>query len=77
MQAMKPEQREKHVAELQAQRDKITRQIKELGDKRDAYLKSSATKPSADGFDEQVVRTLQNEAARKNITYSLPETPAK
>jgi len=71
MQKMTPAERTKHVAELQAKRDGIYKQIGELTAKRDKFLKDKLadTAGAKDGFDAQVFEGLKVQAAKKGITY--------
>ena len=71
MRKMTPAERKKHVAELQAKRDKVYKQIKDLTGKRESFLarKRAETKGSKDGFDARVMEGLKVQAAKKGIAY--------
>ncbi|MHC4716549.1 MAG: vWA domain-containing protein [Planctomycetota bacterium] len=71
MQKMTPEQRKQHVGQLQAKRDAVYKQIKDLTVKREAFLKNkrAETAGAKDGFDAQVMEGLKVQAAKMGITY--------
>jgi len=71
MQKMTPEQRKKYVADRQAKRDVLMKQIKTLAAKRTDYIKKQLAKATGtrDNFDERIVETLKRQAAKKNISY--------
>jgi hypothetical protein len=71
MQKMTPEQRKKYVADLQAKRGVLMKQIKTLSAKRTEYIKKELAKAAGprDSFDEKIVETLKRQAARKHISY--------
>lgn len=67
---MKPEEREKHVKKLAAERTAIRKRINELAGKRDAYIREEMKKrPSAAqrAFDEAVRGALRDQAKAKGI----------
>jgi hypothetical protein len=67
---MKPEEREKHLRKLAAERATIQKRITELADKRDAYIREEMKKkPDAAqrAFDEAVRGTLRDQAKAKGI----------
>ncbi len=71
MREMTQEQREKYIADNKAKRDETMKQIKELSDKRNQYIKSELekTKDKKEGFDIKVIDALKEQAEKKGITY--------
>jgi hypothetical protein len=72
--AMRPEARAAHVRDLAAQRQKIQKEITELGKKRQAYLRAEAKKRSPKGakaLSEAVGGMLREQAKSKGI--DIPE----
>jgi hypothetical protein len=71
---MKPEEREKYVKDMLAKREDLQKQILELSQKRDEFLREKAKKnPSKEDrvFDEAVRGALREQAAAKGI--KIPE----
>jgi hypothetical protein len=67
---MTPEQREKHVRDLLAEREKLQKQIAELAKKREAYIEQERRKaPTAADkvFDEAVRGALREQAKKKGL----------
>ena len=77
MQAMSVEQRTRHIADLQTRRERIHARIKTLAGRRAAYVNEHMSRNKLSSFDRTVMETLAVQAARKNITYTLPKAPAK
>jgi len=71
MQKMTPEEREKYVAEMQAVRDKLNEQIREISGKRNEFIKEKLAedKGTKDAFDVQVLEAIKAQAAKKGISY--------
>jgi hypothetical protein len=67
MQKMSAAERERYVAERQAEREKLSGELGEIVFQRDAYLKEqSAKEPAkADSFDRAVKETLKRQAGAK------------
>ena len=67
MQKMSAAERERYVAERQAEREKLSRELGAIVLQRDAYLKEqSAREPAkADSFDRAVKETLKNQMGAK------------
>ncbi|MBT3279450.1 MAG: VWA domain-containing protein [Phycisphaerales bacterium] len=61
----------------QTKRTQLLKEAAELTKKRDAYVRTKLV-PGSTGFDVEVVRSLQDQAARKGIHYKpiTPEKPA-
>jgi hypothetical protein len=67
---MKPEEREKHLKKLAAERTAIQKEINALADKRDVYIREEMKKRPAAAqraFDEAVRGTLRDQAKAKGI----------
>jgi hypothetical protein len=67
---LKPKDREKYLKELLVKREKIQKQVAELGKKREAYIQAEVKKnPSkADkSFDEAVRGAVREQAQKKGI----------
>jgi hypothetical protein len=74
LKALRPEAREAHVKELSARREKLQKQIGELGKKREAYLRAEARKRTSKGekaLNEAVGGMLREQAKTKGI--KIPE----
>jgi Mg-chelatase subunit ChlD len=71
LQGLSPKEREVKLAQLRAERQQELQRIRELGRQRDAYLAEQQKKQPAarDGFDEQVLTQLRDQAKRIGIAY--------
>jgi len=71
MQKMSLPEQKAYVAKQQATRAEISKKIKDLAGKRNAFIKEklAETKGGKDAFDTKVLETLKAQAARKNIKY--------
>jgi len=73
MRAMSPAEREIYVEQKLETRKKIQSQIGELTEKRDAWVKDEQERLAAagrgDGFDQQVLEAIREQAAAKGIVY--------
>jgi hypothetical protein len=73
MRAMSPAEREHYVKQKLETRNEIQRQIAQLTEQRDAWVKSEqkrlAEAGEGDGFDQQVLETIREQAAAKGIAY--------
>jgi Mg-chelatase subunit ChlD len=73
MQAMNAAERRGYVQAKIEERGKIQARIDELSRKRDAYLRAETERLAAegrgDGFDQQVLKTIRQQAATKGIRY--------
>jgi Mg-chelatase subunit ChlD len=73
MRAMSPAEREAYVAQKLEARDEIQHQIDDLTKKRDAWVEQEQKRLAAagggDGFDQQVLEAIREQAAAKGITY--------
>lgn len=70
MQKMTVEERKAYITAQTEARDACVRQIKELSDKRQAFIKEKlAEAGAADAFDAKVLAALRIQAARSGITY--------
>jgi Mg-chelatase subunit ChlD len=73
MQAMDAAERREYVERKIAEREEIQAQIDELSRARDAHLRAETEKLAAagagDGFDQQVLETIREQAAAKGIAY--------
>lgn len=73
MRAMSPAEREDYVEEKRVARNEIQRQIDELTAERDAWVereqKRLAAAGDGDGFDQQVLEAIREQAAAKGISY--------
>ncbi len=69
MQAMAPAERRAYVEERQAEREKISAEVKELSKKRDSYLKARAPASGAPSFDDEVKDMVSKQAASINVAY--------
>lgn len=67
------EELKEHVEKKQKERAELQKRIAELSKDRDAYIaeerKKLAKTGKADGFDEQVSKSLRTQAKKKGITY--------
>ncbi|MGV3663643.1 MAG: vWA domain-containing protein [Prosthecobacter sp.] len=70
---LSPDELKAHVAKQQAERETIQKRIAELVKERDAYVlaerKKLAAAGKADSFDEQVAKTLRQQAQAKGIGF--------
>jgi hypothetical protein len=73
MRTMKPAERERYVQQKLEARAEIQRQIAQLTEQRDAWVKVEqkrlADAGEGDGFDQQVLETIREQAAAKGIVY--------
>lgn len=69
MQRMSADERARHVEAKKRERESVLAQIKEQQGKRDAYLKTSAPKPSATAFDGKVYDSLRKAGASKGVVF--------
>jgi len=73
MRSMKPAERERYVQRKLETRSEIQRQIAQLTEQRDAWVKTEqkrlADAGEGDGFDQQVLETIREQAAAKGIVY--------
>ncbi|HUW30197.1 MAG TPA: VWA domain-containing protein [Planctomycetota bacterium] len=71
MQKMSEKERAEYVAKMQAEREKLNKQIQEISAKRNEFIKQklSEDKGAKDGFDQQVLDVLKEQAAEKDIRY--------
>jgi Mg-chelatase subunit ChlD len=73
MRAMAPAQREAYVSKKMDERAAIQKQIAEVSRQRDAYVadaeKRLAAEGKGDGFDQQVMGAIREQAASKGIVY--------
>jgi len=71
MQKMTDKERAEYVAKMTAERDALTRQIQDISTKRNEFIKQklSEDKGAKDGFDEQLLDVLKEQAAEKDIRY--------
>ena len=73
MRSMKPAERERYVQRKLETRSEIQRQIAQLTEQRDAWVKTEqerlAEAGEGDGFDQQVLETIREQAAAKGIVY--------
>ena len=67
MQKMSAAERERYVAERQAEREKLSRELSAIVLQRDAYLKEQSEREpaKADSFDRAVKETLKNQVGAK------------
>lgn len=70
---LSPEELKAHVAKQQAERETLQKRIAELVKERDAYVLAERKKLAAagktDSFDEQVAKTLRQQAQAKDIRF--------
>ena len=71
MKKMLPEEREKYIADMKSKRKGILKQIKDISTKRAEYIRKTLekTKDTGDSFDQQVLKTLKEQAKKVNIKY--------
>jgi len=71
MRKMSRSEQSAYIAERQAKRDSLTREIRELSEKRADYLKVELKKGGgkADGFDAKVIEAIREQGRTKNISY--------
>ncbi|NQT21574.1 MAG: hypothetical protein HQ592_17855, partial [Planctomycetes bacterium] len=71
MQKMTAEEQAEYIAEKQAARDTVSKQIQEISTKRNDFIKQKLAedKGARSGFDQQVVDALKAQAAKKHIRY--------
>jgi hypothetical protein len=73
MRAMSPAERKQYVQKKLDTRNEIQRQIAQLTEQRDAWVKAEqqrlAEAGEGDGFDQQVLETIREQAAAKGIVY--------
>ncbi|MCD4825772.1 MAG: VWA domain-containing protein [Phycisphaerae bacterium] len=71
MRKMSPEEQKKYIADMKSKRKKIHKQIKDLSIKRAEYIRESLkkSKDTGDSFDQQVLKTLKEQAKKVNIKY--------
>lgn len=70
MKPMTDEQRKQYLADQQARRDGLLKQIGELTQKREEFIKQAQAKTDKPaGFDAEVVKSLQTQAGKHGINY--------
>jgi hypothetical protein len=69
MQAMAPAARKAYVEEKQAERARISSEVKELSKKRDEYLHRAAPASAGASFDDEVQDTIAKQAKGYGIKY--------
>jgi len=75
LQSLTLEEIKAEITRQQAQREKITAQIKELASKRAAYLLENQSKAGKDGFDQKVLDALIEQGARVGIEFKADADP--
>lgn len=71
MQAMAPEEKRAFVASVAEERTKLERQIRELADDRDRYIRDRVEDAGGekDSLDQKIFETVSEQAAGKGLTY--------
>ena len=73
LQKMTPEQHKAHVEKLAKDREKIQAEIRDLNEKRNAYIaeerKKLAEKNKTETLDQAVIKSLRTQAAKKNYKF--------
>lgn len=73
LQKLKPEERQAYVDKLAKEREAIQKKIKELGEKRDAYIAEERKKQSEaekdKALDSAVIESIRKQAAQKNYEF--------
>jgi hypothetical protein len=70
MRAMSAPERSAFIAQKKAERDEIRRQIAELNEKREAFIKAKLSEAGTnDSFDARVLSMIRSQAAGKGIAY--------
>jgi hypothetical protein len=70
---LKPEERKAYIEKKQAERKKIQEEIKELNDKRNAFIaeerKKEATTNPADTLDAALIKSIRDQAAKRKYQF--------
>jgi Mg-chelatase subunit ChlD len=76
MKKMSVEERKQYLAEQQTKREKIDKDILELNKKREEYIAKEMAKnaDAKDGFDQQVIDALQDQATKIGVKYQQGNT---
>ncbi len=77
LQAMAPSERKAHVQAQREEREALMREVKELAEKREAYLASKVVEleSAPDSLDYKLGGTLLKQAKEKGIVYADEATP--
>ncbi len=72
MQTMKPAEQKEYVLGKATKRKELSKNIRELSEKRDAFLKKEVAKVGADkdSFDAKIFGAIKDQAGRKGLLYS-------
>jgi len=72
MQTMKPAAQAEYVLGKSKERKELSKNIRQLTEKRDAYLKKEVAKTGADkdSFDAKIFGAIKDQAAKKGLVYS-------
>lgn len=73
LKAMRPDERQTHIADQGARRQALQQQIEELAGKRQRYIEEKVKKEGQRGaasLDAQIYQCIQAQAAEKNIVYT-------
>ena len=72
MQAMKPKAQKEYVLKKAKERKELSKNIRQLTEKRDVFLKKEVAKTGADkdSFDAKIFGAIKDQAAKKGLIYS-------